>query len=256
MQKNITIYESDEQASINVANHIASIINNNLKLGKRTVLGLATGNTPIKVYKHLVHLHKTENLSFKNVVTFNLDEYFPMSSAHPLSYVHFMKTHLFNHIDILPEDINIPDGSLSENQVDDFCRSYEQKIDLLGGLDFQLLGVGRTGHIGFNEPGSSADSITRLVALNTLTREDAISDFNGLENVPTQAISMGVRTIFKAKEIMLLAFSERKAKIIEKVIFDSISSETPGSYLQNHMNVNYILDQKAAEFLSDKISKF
>lgn len=242
----VKIYDKSLVASKEVAARIAQIIKENNKKDKPTVLGLATGNTPVMVYQELVRLHKEEALSFKNVCTFNLDEYFPMHSSHPLSYVNFMKINLFNHIDILPENINIPNGNIEENKVEIYCKTYEQKIEEAGGLDFQLLGVGRTGHIGFNEPGSTIDSVTRLVTLNPITREDAINDFKGLDNVPKQAISMGVQTIYNAKEIMLLAFSEKKAEIINKVISGEITDEVPGSYLQNHPNITFILDKEAA----------
>nr|WP_297306864.1 glucosamine-6-phosphate deaminase [uncultured Flavobacterium sp.] len=252
-KKNLTIYDKSIIASKQVALRIAQIINENNSKSKKTVLGLATGNTPIMVYQELIRLHKTEGLSFKNVITFNLDEYFPMLPSHPLSYANFMDTQLFNHIDINRENIHIPNGNLNQNEIDSYCKAYETKMDQAGGLDFQLLGIGRTGHIGFNEPGSSINSITRLVTLNPITREDAINDFGGINNVPKQAISMGVETIFKAKEIMLLAFSEKKAEIIQKVIEGEITKEVPGSYLQNHPNVTFILDKEAASVLNETV---
>src|SRR5690606_30884610 len=193
---------------------IASIIKNKQAKGETAVLGLATGATPVKVYQELVRLHKEEGLSFRDVVTFNLDEYYPMQPTDDQSYVSFMKKHLFDHIDIPAANINIPDGTLAPEEIQGYCEAYEQKISNLGGLDIQILGIGRTGHIGFNEPGSAPNSGTRLVTLDDLTRRDASRDFGGKENVPTKAITMGVGTIFKAKEIILMAWNEKKAEII------------------------------------------
>src|SRR5690606_3571725 len=157
---------------------------------------------------------------------------------------------LFNHVDIPKENINIPDGTLAEDKVQSFCEAYEQKISGLGGLDIQLLGIGRTGHIGFNEPGSAPNSGTRLVTLDDLTRRDASRDFGGKENVPTKAITMGVGTIFKAKEIILMAWNEKKAEIIKKAVEGEISPEIPATYLQLSDHVEFILDQDAAGMLT------
>src|SRR5690606_9073656 len=173
----VSVYPSQDDASIQVAQRIAAIIKDKQAKGEKAVLGLATGATPIKVYKELVRLHQEEGLSFQNVVTFNLDEYYPMLPTAEQSYVAFMNKHLFNHVDIPEENINIPDGTLSSEEVQSFCVRYEQKISNLGGIDIQLLGIGRTGHIGFNEPGSAPNSGTRLVTLDDLTRRDASREF-------------------------------------------------------------------------------
>lgn len=242
------------QASIEVAHHMAQIIRTNDALNKPTVLGLATGNTPLLVYQELVRLYQEKQVSFQNVITFNLDEYYPMASDHELSYVSFMNKNLFDHIDIKKENIYIPKGDLSYDEIRAYCHNYEQQIQAVGGLDFQLLGIGRTGHIGFNEPGSTHDSLTRLVDLNPITREDAINDFNGLDNVPKQAISMGVQTIFNAKEIMLLAFQNKKADIIQKAIQGEVNANVPASYLQQHPNITYILDNESASKLKKQLS--
>ncbi|HQS51983.1 MAG TPA: glucosamine-6-phosphate deaminase, partial [Daejeonella sp.] len=195
-------------------------------------------------------IHKEEGLSFKNVITFNLDEYFPMKPTSPQSYVTFMKENLFNHIDINMANVHIPDGTLAIETIHGFCLEYEKKITSLGGLDLQILGIGRTGHIGFNEPGSAPNSGTRLVTLDDLTRRDASRDFGGKENVPTKAITMGIGTIFKAREIILMAWSLKKASIIKKAVEGEISSEVPATYLQLSENVEFILDQDAASDLT------
>lgn len=249
MRNNVKVYSNPDVGSLEVANHIASIIRDKQQKGEQAILGLATGRTPVDVYKELVNMHKNEGLSFKNVVTFNLDEYFPIHAEHELSYSTFMKINLFDHVDILPENTHIPQGNLSFSEIESFCNEYEQKIHQFGGLDFQLLGIGRTGHIGFNEPGSTTNCKTRLVTLNEITREDAINDFNGLANVPTQAITMGVHTIMKAKEIMLLAWTDRKAEIIKKVIDGEVNAEIPGTFLQNHPNVTFVLDHGSSSAL-------
>jgi len=163
------IFNSSHKASILVAQEIACLIREKTKLKKLCVLGLATGSSPIKVYEELVRMHREEGLSFVNVITFNLDEYYPMVKSNLQSYFYFMHEHLFNHIDILPENINIPDGRISLEDLHQYCIDYENKIKTFGGLDFQLLGIGRTGHIGFNEPGSHSNSGTRSITLDHIT---------------------------------------------------------------------------------------
>lgn len=246
----VTVYASQQEASAQVAQRIASIIKDKQAKGENAVLGLATGATPIKVYKELIRLHREEGLSFENVVTFNLDEYYPMQPTAEQSYVAFMDKNLFSHVNIPRENINIPDGTLRAEEIQAYCEAYEQKISKLGGLDIQLLGIGRTGHIGFNEPGSAPNSGTRLVTLDDLTRRDASRDFGGKENVPTKAITMGVGTIFKAKEIVLMAWNEKKAEIVKKAVEGEISSDIPATYLQMSDHVEFILDEDAASALT------
>ena len=246
----VTVYPTQDEASVDVAKRIAAIIQEKQTKGETAVLGLATGATPVKVYKELVRLHQEEGLSFKNVVTFNLDEYYPMKPDAPQSYVTFMNKNLFDHIDIPKEHINIPDGTLTEAEIPAYCEAYEQKISSLGGIDIQLLGIGRTGHIGFNEPGSAPNSGTRLVVLDDLTRRDASRDFGGKENVPTKALTMGVGTIFKAKEIVLMAWNEKKADIVKKAVEGELSSDIPATYLQLSDSVEFILDTDAASQLT------
>ncbi|RVT96475.1 glucosamine-6-phosphate deaminase, partial [Mucilaginibacter limnophilus] len=246
----VKIFGNDVDASAAVAQSIARVIKDKQAKGETAVLGLATGVTPIKVYKELIRLHKEEGLSFKNVVTFNLDEYYPIQPDAEQSYVRFMKENLFDHIDIDMANVNIPDGTLPEEAIADFCLAYEQKINSYGGIDLQILGIGRTGHIGFNEPGSAPNSGTRLVTLNDLTRSDASKDFGGKDNVPTKAITMGIGTIFKAREIILMAWSEKKASIIKKAVEGNISTDVPATYLQMSSNAEFVIDEKAAVALT------
>lgn len=246
----VTVFKTPKEASLNVANRIANIIKEKQKNNLPAVLGLATGATPIGVYAELVRLHKEEGLSFKNVITFNLDEYYPMQPNAAQSYVTFMNENLFDHIDIEKKNVHIPDGTLKLEEIPAFCLEYERKIGELGGLDIQILGIGRTGHIGFNEPGSAPNSGTRLVTLDDLTRRDAARDFGGKSFVPTKAITMGIGTIFKAREIILMAWNKKKAPIIKKAVEGEMSSDVPATYLQLSDNVEFILDEDAACLLT------
>ena len=214
------------------------------------VLGLATGSSPISVYRELVRLHREEGLSFQNVVSFNLDEYYPLSKEDVQSYHYFMHTHLFNHVDIKPEQVHIPTGEVEVGKVREFCIEYENKIKEAGGIDLQILGIGRTGHIGFNEPGSHQNSKTRTITLDHLTRYDAAPSFQGIENVPRKAITMGIQTILSAKRILLMAWGTNKSEIIQKAIEGSISPMIPTTYLQLHKNTTLVLDHGAASELT------
>lgn len=193
----VKIWEDSREASKHVAKSIALAIRQRQQDGEMIVLGLATGSSPIKVYEELVRMHKEENLSFKNVISFNLDEYYPMPKEARQSYWRFMHEYLFDHVDIDPNNIHIPDGTVAMDQVADYCHNYEKQIDLAGGIDIQLLGIGRTGHIGFNEPGAWETSPTRMVRLDHLTRHDAQKDFQGEDDVPYRAITMGVGSILR-----------------------------------------------------------
>tara|TARA_Y200000002_G_scaffold375648_1_gene378312 strand:- start:3289 stop:5220 length:1932 start_codon:yes stop_codon:yes gene_type:complete len=238
------------EGSLYVANSIAELIESRNKESKPTVLGLATGSTPTQVYDELVRKHKKEGLSFERVITFNLDEYFPMAPDAYQSYVHFMHEYLFNHINVKPENIHIPDGTLKKDEVAAFCVEYEAKIAQVGGLDVQILGIGRTGHIGFNEPGSTIDSKTRLITLDRLTMLDAASGFFGIENVPRRAITMGVGTILQAKKIYIMAWGEGKANIVRETIEGAINTSIPATFLQEHNQTEVILDTAAAAELT------
>lgn len=244
------IFKGSEEASIFVANEIASLVKIRQLEGKPCVLGLATGSTPTRVYAELIKIHKEGGLSFKNVHTFNLDEYYPISPDSLQSYVRFMKEHLFNHIDIPKKNINIPDGTIPKEKVQEYCIQYEKKIETLGGIDLQVLGVGRTGHIGFNEPGSSERTITRLITLDQVTRMDAASDFFGEENVPRKAITMGVGTIMKAKRIIMMAWGEGKGYIIQRAVEGTVSDQVPSTFLQKHPNTTVVLDDAASSQLT------
>ncbi|MEN1783611.1 MAG: glucosamine-6-phosphate deaminase [Bacteroidota bacterium] len=246
------IHENSEKASFYVASEIARLIQEKKEQGQMAVLGLATGSTPTKVYEYLVNFYKEGRLSFENVITFNLDEYYPMEPDSIHSYVRFMNEHLFDHIDILPENIHIPKGSLSKDAVREYCEAYEEKIANVGGIDIQVLGIGRTGHIGFNEPGSLLTSKTRLIRLDRVTRLDAASDFFGQENVPNRAITMGVGTIMAAKRIILMAWGEGKANIIKTAVEGTIRESVPATFLQHHPNCDFILDEASASALTRK----
>jgi glucosamine-6-phosphate deaminase len=246
----VSVYSDAKAASIAVADRIAKLIKAKQASGEQAVLGLATGATPVAVYAELVRKHKEEGLSFKNVITFNLDEYYPMKPTAAQSYVTFMYDNLFSHIDISKENVHIPDGTLDADEVAAFCVEYERKIEEQGGLDLQILGIGRTGHIGFNEPGSAPNSGTRMVTLDDLTRRDAARDFGGKADVPTKAITMGIGTIFKAREIILMAWSKKKAEIVKKAVEGEISGEVPATYLQLSDNVEFVLDVEAASDLT------
>ena len=229
-----------------VAQKIAALIRSK----PDAVLGLATGSTPLGVYDELIRLHREENLSFAQVRTFNLDEYLPISPTAPQSYRRFMNERLFDHLDIAPANTQVPDGQArSVEDIEADCAAYEAAIADAGGLDLQLLGIGRTGHIGFNEPGSPLDSRTRLIVLDSLTRNDAANDFFGLENVPARAITMGVGTIMDAREIVLLASGARKAEIVAEAIKGKITSKVPASFLRQHRHTTFWLDEAAARLV-------
>lgn len=244
------IVSSAAKGSELIAQEIADIIRAKQAKGKNCVLGLATGSSPLSVYAELVRMHKEEGLSFQNVVSFNLDEYWPMGKENPQSYHYFMHENLFDHIDIKPENIHIPDGEVKANQVRTYCQEYEAKIEAAGGLDFQLLGIGRTGHIGFNEPGSNQNSRTRLVNLDHITREDAAEGFQGLEYVPKRAITMGIATVLSAKRIVLMAWGQKKSEVVQQAIEGTVTSQLPSSFLQTHKNTTLVLDEEAAAELT------
>jgi glucosamine-6-phosphate deaminase len=246
----ISIYDSADQASRSVAKEIAQLIREKQKEGNSAILGLATGSSPKKVYAELIRLHKEEGLSFENVISFNLDEYYPMVPSAPQSYHRFMKENLFDHVDIPKNQYHVPDGTIAMDSIKSFCESYEKKINEAGGLDFQLLGIGRNGHIGFNEPGSHIDSITRLITLDFTTRSDAGLDFGGIANVPRKAITLGVKKIMQAKRIVLIAWGEHKSPIIRQTVEGPVAEHIPASYLQGHSNAQIVMDESCAAGLS------
>ena len=248
----VSLYADSEQASAAVAAQVADLIRARAAAGQPCVLGLATGSSPTRVYEELVRLHREDGLSFQNVVSFNLDEYYPMAPGSLQSYVRFMREYLFDHVDIRPENVHLPDGTVPPEQVAEFCRRYEAQIREAGGIDLQLLGIGRTGHIGFNEPGSGPASRTRLITLDHVTRTDAASDFYGEENVPRRALTMGVGTILEARQIVLLAWGEGKAAVIKRMVEGEVTDSVPATYLQRHPNVQVVLDEAAGAELTPR----
>lgn len=246
----VKLFNDPSDVSRAVAAEIAGLIRAKADAGEACVLGLATGSTPTGVYGELIRLHREEGLTFKNVVTFNLDEYWPMQPNELQSYVRFMNEHLFDHIDIEPGNIHIPDGTLSVDDIPHFCAAYEKAIADAGGVDLQVLGIGRTGHIGFNEPGSSRDSKTRSIWLDRLTRLDAASDFFGIENVPQRAITMGVGTILAAKRLVMMGFGEGKAPILARAIEGEVTPVVSASFLQDHPNACVYIDEAASAHMT------
>jgi glucosamine-6-phosphate deaminase len=246
----VTVYDQPADASRAVAREIAELVASRAAAGQKTVLGLATGSTPVGVYNELIRLHREEGVSFKTVVTFNLDEYWPIQPDALQSYHRFMREHLFDHLDIPAEAINIPDGTLPRSETLAACGRYEEAIQEAGGIDLQILGIGRTGHIGFNEPGSTLESRTRLITLDSVTRADAASDFFGEWNVPRQAITMGVGSIMDARRVILLAFGEHKAEIIRRAVEDGPSTHVSASALQQHPDAKFVLDGAAGSKLT------
>jgi glucosamine-6-phosphate deaminase len=244
------VFDEPEAASATLAREIASLIRRRAEEGQPCVLGLATGSTPMTVYGELVRLHRQEKLSFANVVTFNLDEYYPMEPTALQSYRRFMDEFLFGHVDIDPANVHIPDGTLGQEDIGAFCDAYERALEQAGGIDLQLLGIGRTGHIGFNEPGSARTSATRLITLDRVTRKDAASDFFGQTHVPRRGITMGVGTILKARRIVLLALGEQKAPVIARAVEGEVCESVAASFLQEHPNVSVYLDRAAAAGLT------
>lgn len=240
------VFENPDSASALVAAEIAQLIRERAILGRTAVLGLPTGVSPLPLYAELIYQHREEGLSFKNVVTFNLDEYMGLGSNHPQSFRAFMQKHLFDHVDIPPENIRFLSGTVADQDVTAHCASYERMIKKAGGIDYQVLGIGRNGHIGFNEPGTSPVSRTHRVQLSDTTREDAADRFRGLENVPTHAVTMGCGTILKARKISLLAWGPRKARIVRSALTGPVTSRISASYLQNHPAAQFILDPPAA----------
>ncbi len=243
------VFADAEAASAALARVMCERINANAATGKQTVLGLATGSTPIKLYQNLIRLCKNGAVSFKDVTTFNLDEYLGLAGDHPRSYRRFMDENFFDHIDIDKARTHVPSGLVSKEEAAAQCAEYEEQILRAGGLHMQVLGIGRNGHIGFNEPGSRADSRTRLLELNGITRADAANDFGGLENVPTHAITMGIATILQAKEIFLLAWGKGKSEIIAKALSTAPTSDIPATFLRSHPNVRAYIDEAAASVL-------
>lgn len=244
------IYSSADAACKTVADAITQLITERNAANKPAILGLATGSTPVRLYRELIRRHRKEGLSFANVITFNLDEYYGLSGDHPESYRKFMQDQLFDHVDLKPENTHVPDGTVEREAVFKSCTAYEDAIAAAGGIDIQILGIGRTGHIGFNEPGSGPETPTRLVTLDSLTRTDAARDFLGEENVPRYAITMGVGTILAARKLFLLAWGEGKASIIAQTVEGQKTDTIPATFLQQHEQCTFCIDEAAASHLT------
>ncbi|HEV8272196.1 MAG TPA: glucosamine-6-phosphate deaminase [Chitinophagaceae bacterium] len=246
----VKIYPDLKAGSKAVAKQIADFIQEKQKKKEKCVLGLATGSTPKTLYAELVRLHKDEKLSFKNVITFNLDQYYPISNDALQSYQRFMKVNLFNHIDIDPKNTHIPNGEIKKEDIKEHCRQYEKMIEDAGGIDLQILGIGNNGHIGFNEPGSSIHSKTRLISLDNSTRIANAYEFANISEVPRLAITMGIGEILKAKKIILLAWGPGKAPVIKEAVEEDHTDHVPASLLQTHDDVTFVVDEAAAAELT------
>ena len=245
----VKIFTTPLEGSAFVAQEIASLIREKQRRKEDCVLGLATGSTPISLYAELVRMHKEEGLSFKNVITFNLDEYYPLQRQALQSYWSFMQRHLFAHIDIDPANIHIPNGELAKEDIKKHCIKYEQLIEAVGGIDLQILGIGNNGHIGFNEPGSSVYSKTRLVSLDNITRIANAYEFQNISQVPRMAVTMVISTILKSRKILLMAWG-MKAPIVAKTVEGFVSEHVPASILQQHNDCTFVVDQTASEELT------
>lgn len=245
----VKIFPSAKTGSKFVAEEIAKLIREKSSKGEKTVLGMATGSTPIHLYAELVRMHREEGLSFKNVITFNLDEYFPIEKEAFQSYWNFMHRHLFNHIDIDPANVHLPNGNWPKNEIKKYCAEYENEVEKAGGIDLQILGIGLNGHIGFNEPGSSIFSKTRLVNLDNTTRIANAYEFQNISKVPRLAVTMGISDILKAKRIILMGWGP-KAAIVAKAVEGHVTEQIPASILQQHNDCTFVVDEMAAAELT------
>ena len=244
------IFTSESSGSMYVAREIENCIREKQKFGELCILGITTGKSPVGVFRALVEIHKKENLSFRNVVVFSLDEFFPISPKEQQSHNWLIHESLLDHVDILPENIHIPDSTLPLDKVAAFCRDYEAKIEEYGGLDLLFLGTGVQGQLGFNEPGSYTNTRTRLVALGNESWQAVSSIFYGIDNVPRKAITMGLGTILKAKRIILMAWGEEKATVIKDIVEGEENSATPATCLQKHPNIEVVVDEGASQELT------
>ncbi|MEC9094868.1 MAG: glucosamine-6-phosphate deaminase [Planctomycetota bacterium] len=244
------LFDRANDLAQHVAKTIVAVIQERNALGQDAVLGLPTGSTPVNVYRELIRMHENDGLDLSGVITFNLDEYYGVSADKLQSYHRWMHEHFFNHVNIPKDKINIPDGLIPRDQVEDYCREYEDRISRVGGIDILVLGIGGNGHIGFNEPFSIRQSRTRLCTLDPVTRKAASSDFFGEQNVPTHAITMGLGTILEARKVLLLALGEHKAPIIRDLCEGSITERIPASHLQDHADASILVDEAAGSELT------
>jgi len=246
----VKIFQNPHLGSVYVAQEIASLILEKNSKGQKAVIGLATGSTPKSLYDELVRMHREEGLSFKNVITFNLDQYYPMEADAINSYHYFMRKNLFEKTDIDPKNYFLPDGMIPKDQIKQHTARYEKMIEDAGGIDLQILGIGQNGHIGFNEPGSPVYSKTRLITLDNNTRIANSAEFGNLSEVPRMAITMGISTIMNCKRIILMAWGKTKAPVIKKAVEGKPTEEIPASLLQHHDHVEFVLDEFAASELT------
>lgn len=242
MKNNMRIYVAGDYKGM--SKHAAQIVASQVILKPDSVLGLATGGTPVGMYEELVKMHQKGNVDFSHVTTFNLDEYYPLAKENENSYHYYMMDNLFSHINVPEEKMHIPNGSADD--INEECVRYEKALEEAGGVDLQVLGIGANGHIGFNEPNVCFESGTHLVELDENTIENNARFFDSIEEVPTKAISMGIGTIMSAGKILLLANGASKAKVIKDMITGQISPALPASILQLHRDVTVIVDQEAA----------
>jgi glucosamine-6-phosphate deaminase len=246
----VKIFPTLKEGSVMVAKQIAALIRSKQSKKEKCVLGLATGSTPKTLYTELIRMHKEEKLSFKNVVSFNLDEYYPINNNALQSYNRFMRDNLFNHVDINPKNIHVPNGEIKKEDIKEYCRQYEKMIEDAGGIDLQILGIGNNGHIGFNEPGSGIYSKTRLITLDNSTRIANTYEFANISEVPRLAINMGISSILKSKKIILMGWGSAKAAVIKQAVENDDTEHVPASLLQNHDDVTFVVDKAAAAELT------
>ena len=245
----VVVPDHDDLA-LRLADRIVGVIARETAAKGHCVLGLATGSTPLGIYRELIRRHQAGDVDFSRVITFNLDEYYPMPADSPHSYRRYMWENLFAHVNVPPHQVHMPDGGVPRERLAEHCGAYERAIADAGGIDFQMLGIGKSGHIGFNEPGSSPDERTRLVTLDTVTRKDAAADFFGEDNVPREAITMGVATILEAREVALIATGEHKAEIVARAVEGEVSQDVAATFLQRHPHATAHLDLAAAAELT------
>jgi len=246
----VKIFPNSNEGSLFVAKQIAALIKEKEAAGKKPVIGLATGSSPKTLYAELVRMHKEEGLSFKNVITFNLDQYYPMDKDALQSYHYFMRKNLFEQTDIDPNNYHLPDGMIPKDKVKEHCLNYEKQIEDAGGLDLQILGIGINGHIGFNEPGSGIYTKTRLITLDNSTRLANSYEFGNMSQVPRMAITMGISTILKSKKIILMAWGQNKAPVVKKAVEEDDTEDLPASLLQNHDDCTFVIDETCAAELT------
>ena len=244
------VLDDHDDLARQIADRIVTVIRERTAATGRCVLGLATGSTPLGIYRELIRRHAAGEVDFAKVVTFNLDEYYPMAPDSVHSYRRYMQEHLFDHVHLPPDRTHVPDGAVPRERLAEHCADYENAIRAVGGIDFQILGIGRSGHVGFNEPGSPPDGRTRVVTLDTVTRRDAAADFFGEDNVPREAITVGLATILEAREIALIATGEHKAGVVRRAVEGDVTPAVSATYLQRHPRVTVYLDVAAAADLT------